>query len=44
MCQQKVKSGDEIIIRNINPKDKFVNHMALELGLQIGIIENEGDA
>ena len=34
----------EIILRNIHPKSKFVMHMAIELGLQLQIIENEGDA
>jgi len=34
----------EIILRNIHPRNKFVMHMAIELGLQLQIIENEGDA
>ena len=34
----------EIILRNINPRSKFVMYMAIELGLHLQIIENEGDA
>ena len=34
----------EIILRNIHPRSKFVMHMAIELGLQLKLIENEGDA
>ena len=34
----------EIILRNIHPRNKFVMHMSIELGLQLQIIENEGDA
>ena len=34
----------EIILRNIHPRNKFVMSLAIELGLQLQIIENEGDA
>ena len=34
----------EIILRNIHPRNKFVMSLAIDLGLQLQIIENEGDA
>ena len=34
----------ETLLRNIHPNDKFVMHLSLELGLNLGIIEDEREA